>query len=34
LNQADEVWVRHFIELALNDQEHLLLEGDSGDEDD
>ncbi|KAK9419836.1 hypothetical protein SUNI508_07085 [Seiridium unicorne] len=33
LNQADEVWVRHFIQLALNDQEHLL-EGDSGDEDD
>ncbi|KAI1867956.1 uncharacterized protein JN550_006763 [Neoarthrinium moseri] len=33
LNQADEVWVRHFVQLALNDQEHLI-EGDSGDEDD
>lgn len=33
LNQADELWVRHFIQLALNDQEHLI-EGDSGDEDD
>ncbi|KAH8198221.1 hypothetical protein TruAng_007605 [Truncatella angustata] len=33
LNQIDELWVRHFVQLALNDQEHLL-EGDSGDEDD
>lgn len=33
LNQADEQWVRQFIQLALNDQEHLI-EGDSGDEDD
>lgn len=32
LNQADEVWVRHFVQLALNDQEHLI-DGDSGDED-
>lgn len=33
MNQADEDWVRHFVQLALNDQEHLI-EGDSGDEDD
>jgi E3 ubiquitin-protein ligase RNF14 len=34
LNQADEDWVRQFVQFALNDQEHLLDEWDSGDEDD
>ncbi|KAH8652395.1 RWD domain-containing protein [Xylariales sp. PMI_506] len=24
LNQADEDWVRHFVQLALHDQEHLI----------
>ncbi|KAK7967750.1 RWD domain-containing protein [Apiospora aurea] len=32
LNQVDEAWVRHFVQLALNDEEHLV-EWDSGDED-
>lgn len=32
LNQLDEAWVRHFVQLALNDEEHLV-EWDSDDED-
>ncbi|KAK6849847.1 RWD domain-containing protein [Apiospora arundinis] len=32
LNQVDEAWVRHFVQLALNDEEHLV-DWDSGDED-
>jgi E3 ubiquitin-protein ligase RNF14 len=33
MNQADEQWIRNFVHLALNDQEHLIDGGDSsGDE--
>lgn len=34
LNQIDEEWVRHFVQLALNDQEDQVFEWDSGEEDD